>query len=241
MALARHCLMTRPISPFHVMDRQAGDEMRTPVQHDEEPMLPWGTVTPQFWATGHTHSERPVQHHLAAVARSDASLERVLDDGAVGEQSSENAGEDPRPERKTSPDVTAARPEAIASTDEDREAPVNGAAEEPPLAYQDRIAVVVSAFAHPGDRARLEASAIEAEKLDQELTAEYGPQHSHTINIREIRGWLALLAGQPAVATRWYLHTTGLQIMQHGADHELALGLSKEPCMRGSRSPTRRK
>ncbi|MFF2926601.1 hypothetical protein ACFVTP_30040 [Streptomyces celluloflavus] len=89
----------------------------------------------------------------------------------------------------------------------------------PPAAYQDRINAVVAAFSRPDDRQGLAAAAIEAEKLDQEFTAQFGQQHTHTVRLREIRGWLALLAGQPAVAARWYLHTTGLQIALHGAAH----------------------
>ncbi|KUF20139.1 hypothetical protein AT728_40140 [Streptomyces silvensis] len=89
----------------------------------------------------------------------------------------------------------------------------------PPAAYQDRINAVVAAFTRPDDREGLAAAAIEAEKLDREFTAQYGQQHVHTVRLREIRGWLALLTGQPAVAARWYLHTTGLQIALHGAAH----------------------
>ncbi|MFH8642073.1 hypothetical protein [Streptomyces goshikiensis] len=44
------------------------------------------------------------------------------------------------------------------------------------------------------------------------------------MNLREIRGWLAFITGHPAVAARWYLHTTGLQIALHGARHEAAQG-----------------
>ncbi|MFD3890432.1 hypothetical protein [Streptomyces microflavus] len=89
----------------------------------------------------------------------------------------------------------------------------------PPAAYQDRISAVVAAFSRPDDREALAAAAIEAEALDQEFTARYGQQHDHTVRLREVRGWLALLAGQPAVAARWYLHTTGLQIALRGAAH----------------------
>ncbi|MCC3772028.1 hypothetical protein, partial [Streptomyces sp. UNOC14_S4] len=72
-----------------------------------------------------------------------------------------------------------------------------------------------------GDRERLALAGIEAEKLDQEITAEYGAAHTHTINVRELRGWLAYLAGHRADAARWYLHTTGLQTEVWGAGHAL--------------------
>ncbi|WP_326690296.1 MULTISPECIES: hypothetical protein [unclassified Streptomyces] len=64
-------------------------------------------------------------------------------------------------------------------------------------------------------------AAIEAEQLDQQITAEFGPAHSHTINMRELRGWLAHLMEDHATATRWYLHTSGLQAAVVGHHHSL--------------------
>ncbi|MFE3608237.1 hypothetical protein [Streptomyces goshikiensis] len=94
----------------------------------------------------------------------------------------------------------------------------------PPAEYQGRLAAVIAAIGASQDRPGLAAASIEAEKLDQELTAQFGEQHSHTVNIREIRGWLAFITGQPAIAARWYLHTTGLQIALRGARHEATHG-----------------
>lgn len=89
----------------------------------------------------------------------------------------------------------------------------------PPPEYRDRINAITAAFGAAHDPARLAAAAVDAERLDQEITARYGQLHDHTVRLREIRGWLALLTGQPAVAARWYLHTSGLQIALYGADH----------------------
>lgn len=87
-----------------------------------------------------------------------------------------------------------------------------------PEEYRARIDAI-AAISTPDDAAGLAKASIEAETLDQELTARFGAQHSHTVNIREIRGWLALLAGHPDVAARWYLHTTGIQMAVHGPRH----------------------
>ncbi|MEU2854579.1 hypothetical protein [Streptomyces syringium] len=104
--------------------------------------------------------------------------------------------------------------------------PAPGAVEQtevppPPAEYRGRIEAVTTACVPPVDPHRLAAAAVEAEQIDQEFTTTYGAAHSHTINMRELRGWIAHLMGQPAVATRWYLHTTGLQAHVLGAAHEL--------------------
>ncbi|MFD0386484.1 hypothetical protein ACFQ2B_40525 [Streptomyces stramineus] len=72
----------------------------------------------------------------------------------------------------------------------------------------------------PIDPQRLAAANVEAERIDREFTATFGAAHSHTINVRELRGWIAHLMGQPAAAARWYLHTTGLQAQVWGTEHE---------------------
>ncbi|MEX2985609.1 hypothetical protein [Streptomyces sp. C36] len=89
----------------------------------------------------------------------------------------------------------------------------------PPAEYQPRIAAVTDAFAPPVDAQRLASANLEAEKLDEEFTASYGASHSYTIQVRELRGWIAHLMNQPAVAARWYLHTTGLQMQVWGVAH----------------------
>ncbi|RPK32403.1 hypothetical protein EES39_38615 [Streptomyces sp. ADI92-24] len=88
-----------------------------------------------------------------------------------------------------------------------------------PEEFRVRILAVTASFNTPQDAARLTEASVEAERLDQELTDRYGPRHPHTINIRELRGWLALVKGQPGDAARWYLHTTGLQTILYGPDH----------------------
>ncbi len=165
--------------------------------HDEHQQLrPWGTVTSDFWASGQTPTPDPESEQSSAPAESAAPQQVPPAEGA---------------NRPAAGPASVRQAEAAASS----LSPGDG----PPPAYQDRINAVVATFGRPDDREALANAAVEAELLDQEFTAHYGQQHPHTVRLREIRGWLALLSGQPAVAARWYLHTTGLQIALHGAAH----------------------
>ncbi|MFE2529781.1 hypothetical protein ACFXEL_36780 [Streptomyces sp. NPDC059382] len=140
--------------------------------------------------------------------------------GQVRDRPEGDRGETPRADAAGSnaadeaPDAAVA-PRGADKGREQRQPPV-------PPEYQGRLAAVIEAIREPHDSHELARAGIEAEKLDEELTARFGGQHSHTVNIREIRGWLAFITGHPAVAARWYLHTTGLQIALHGAGHQAA-------------------
>lgn len=78
-----------------------------------------------------------------------------------------------------------------------------------PEAYREGILFVTSAFTSK-DPEILQRAMVEAERLNQAMTAEYGEQDARTISVREMSGWLAHLTGRHADATRWYLHTVGL-------------------------------
>ncbi|MEU6618590.1 hypothetical protein [Streptomyces parvus] len=161
--------------------------------HDEHQQLrPWGRVTPDFWESGQGSTPGPAADHPVRRA------------GTTAPQQAPQA----IPAAAGAAARTAAAVPSSPSPDDG-----------PPAAYQDRVSAVVAAFSRPDDREGLAAAAVEAEALDQEFTARYGQQHDHTVRLREVRGWLALLAGQSAVAARWYLHTTGLQIALRGAAH----------------------
>ncbi|QKV94926.1 hypothetical protein HUT19_26885 [Streptomyces sp. NA02950] len=82
------------------------------------------------------------------------------------------------------------------------------------------MAAITTAF-QTGDQAHLAWATVEADQLDQQITAEFGPAHPHTINMRELRGWLSHLMGHHATAARWYLHTTGLHASAVGHRHSL--------------------
>ncbi|MEV4042831.1 hypothetical protein [Streptomyces sp. NPDC049744] len=186
--------------------------------HDEHQQLrPWGTVTPDFWASGQAPAsgpvtEQPVRPADPAVPQQAPPAEGLRSSPAILAKAEVEEARD-----EAAPVAAAAVPASAQQTAAASSSPSPEAG--PPAAYQDRINAVVAAFDRPDDREGLAAAAIEAEKIDQEFTAQFGQQHAHTVRLREIRGWLALLAGQPAVAARWYLHTTGLQIALHGAAH----------------------
>lgn len=187
--------------------------------HDEHQQLrPWGTVTPDFWDSGQGPDADDVTHEVAGVAGSAAAS--LPEQAAPAEEGRRSAPSPAKPVTAEPAAKAVPRAEGVVATTGQRIAAASSPAEEgPPAAYVDRINSVIAVFGRPGEREGLAVAAIEAEKLDQEFTAEYGQHHSHTIRIREIRGWLALLMEQPAVAARWYLHTTGLQISLHGATH----------------------
>ncbi|MBO8194267.1 hypothetical protein ITI46_21770 [Streptomyces oryzae] len=89
----------------------------------------------------------------------------------------------------------------------------------PPEEYRERVAAITATFAPPHDPKRLAWAAIQAERLDQEATTTYGHAHTHTISIRELRGWIARLQGDPAAATHWDLHVIQLQGAAWGMHH----------------------
>ncbi|MGW1817348.1 hypothetical protein ACWCQM_27720 [Streptomyces sp. NPDC002125] len=66
---------------------------------------------------------------------------------------------------------------------------------------------------------RLPDAAWMAYRLDTDVTAEYGPEHLHTVHIREIRAHLAYLAGDHATSLGWYLHTARLRATVQGPGH----------------------
>lgn len=188
--------------------------------HDEHQQLrPWGTVTPDFWERGQEAPdsgptlEQPARPVEPAVPQQAPPADEMRRPPVLAKSDAAEGGK-----VEVAPVAAAAGPASPqpAAAVSSSPSPGDGG---PPAAYQDRINEVVAAFSRPDDREGLAAAAIEAEKLDQEFTAQYGQQHPHTVRLREIRGWLALLAGQPVVAARWYLHTTGLQIALHGAAH----------------------
>ncbi|MDF4254540.1 hypothetical protein [Streptomyces sp. WMMB303] len=91
----------------------------------------------------------------------------------------------------------------------------------PPEEYRERVAAITSTFTPPHDPQRLAWAAAQAERLDQEATSAYGPAHTHTISVRELRGWIARLQGDPEAATHWDLHVTQLQSATWGIHHTI--------------------
>ncbi|NEC33822.1 hypothetical protein [Streptomyces rubrogriseus] len=53
-------------------------------------------------------------------------------------------------------------------------------------------------------------------RIDRDATAEYGVLHLHTIQIREVRGYLA---GDHASGLSWYLHAAQLHVTIQDPGH----------------------
>ena len=71
----------------------------------------------------------------------------------------------------------------------------------------------VAQSGHPAE------AAVLAEKLDQDVTHEYGGFHLYTAQVREVRGYLATLTGDHATGLAWYLHGARLRATIQGPDH----------------------
>ncbi|MFE9393578.1 hypothetical protein [Streptomyces sp. NPDC006784] len=60
---------------------------------------------------------------------------------------------------------------------------------------------------------------ILAHRLDEDVTTVHGEVHLHTVNVREIRGYLAHLAAEHRQALGWYLHAVRLRATVQGTAH----------------------
>lgn len=58
-----------------------------------------------------------------------------------------------------------------------------------------------------------------AARLDQDVTAEHGELHLHTIQVREVRGYLATLTDDYPSGLSWYLHAAQLRVAIQGPGH----------------------
>ncbi|MFJ8388557.1 hypothetical protein ACIQ9Q_29350 [Streptomyces sp. NPDC094438] len=224
------------------------------MHEQQQQFAPWGTVTPTYWHTGQPEqpvqaahlpqaqeavtgkaeepqtapAPRPEQlvqaaHVPQAREAVPVKAEEAQPGPAPVPQAREEAAREPEPvHRPDAGERPEARGQASGLVDESQvpEAAQGG----PPAEYQARISAIVASFDAPEDAARLAAAAVDAEQLDQAFTAQYGQQHPHTINLRELRGWLAYLQGQMGTAARWYLHTTGLQAQVWGSGHQVTQG-----------------
>lgn len=63
-----------------------------------------------------------------------------------------------------------------------------------------------------------DAAALAAQ-LDQDVTAEYGELNLHTVQVREVRGYLSALAGDHPSGLSWYLHAAQLRVTIQGPGH----------------------
>ncbi|TLQ39014.1 hypothetical protein [Streptomyces marianii] len=83
------------------------------------------------------------------------------------------------------------------------------------VALRERLAEVAAAAV----AGQLDQAVRLATELDREITAQYGEPHIHTIEVREVRGYLAHLTGDHAAAVGWYLHAARLRSGVQGRSH----------------------
>lgn len=163
-------------------------------------MGPWGTVAPGFWDSGEQNTAA-AQVQNASVTPAPVPPEIPPEPPKAPRAALEAVPTEPAAVAPAEPQP-AVRPDAEAAV---------GLLAGPPPEYAARVTAVFRAIENKADAAGLAEAAAEAERLDQEITGRFGEVHSHSISIREMRGWLALETRQAETAVRWYLHTTGLQ------------------------------
>ncbi|CAM5663268.1 hypothetical protein SGRIM128S_09022 [Streptomyces griseomycini] len=76
-------------------------------------------------------------------------------------------------------------------------APAPGAAAAPSGLAPETLRARLVKVAEVARTGHLPDAAALAARLDQDVTAEYGELHLHTVQVREVRGYLAALAGTP--------------------------------------------
>jgi hypothetical protein len=98
-------------------------------------------------------------------------------------------------------------------------APDAGTAPPPPGLTPDRLRAGLVMIAEIAQAGHLPDAAALAARIDQDATAEYGELHLHTIQVREVRGYLAALAGDHSSGLSWYLHAAQLRVTIQGPGH----------------------
>ncbi|MFC9498410.1 hypothetical protein [Streptomyces sp. NPDC056982] len=85
----------------------------------------------------------------------------------------------------------------------------------PPDAMRTRLMHI----AQGAQDGRLQEAAALAAQLDQDVTDEYGDVHLHTVQVREVRGYLFALMDDHATGLAWYLHAVQLRVTLQGPTH----------------------
>ncbi|MEV5700668.1 hypothetical protein AB0L55_24655 [Streptomyces anthocyanicus] len=98
-------------------------------------------------------------------------------------------------------------------------APEPGTAPPPPGLTPDMLRAGLVKTAEIAQAGRLPDAAALAARIDRDATAEYGELHLHTIQVREVRGYLAALAGDHPSGLSWYLHAAQLRVTIQGPGH----------------------
>lgn len=94
-----------------------------------------------------------------------------------------------------------------------------GTAPPPPGLTPDILRAGLVKIAEIAQSGHLPDAAALAARIDQDATAEYGELHLHTIQVREVRGYLAALIGDHSSGVSWYLHAAQLRVTIQGPGH----------------------
>jgi hypothetical protein len=98
-------------------------------------------------------------------------------------------------------------------------APEPGTAPPPPGLTPDVLRAGLVKVAEIAGAGHLPDAAALAARIDRDATAEYGELHLHTIQVREVRGYLAALAGDHSSGLSWYLHAAQMRVTTQGPGH----------------------
>ncbi|MET8394557.1 hypothetical protein ABZV59_21970 [Streptomyces anthocyanicus] len=98
-------------------------------------------------------------------------------------------------------------------------APDPGTTPSPPGLTPDMLRAGLVKTAEIAQAGHLLDAAALAARIDRDATAEYGELHLHTIQVREVRGYLAALAGDHSSGLSWYLHAAQLRVTIQGPGH----------------------
>lgn len=99
------------------------------------------------------------------------------------------------------------------------DAPAPGTVPTPPGLAPETLRARLVKVAEVAQNGHLPDAAALAARLDQDVTAEYGELHLHTVQVREVRGYLAALAGDHPSGLSWYLHAAQLRVTIQGPTH----------------------
>ncbi len=97
--------------------------------------------------------------------------------------------------------------------------PAPGAAAAPHGLPSEALRARLIRVAEVAQDGSLEDAAALAVQLDRDVTGEYGEVHLHTVQVREVRGYLAALMGDHAVGLGLYLHAAQLRVSIQGPRH----------------------
>ncbi|MFF1399353.1 hypothetical protein ACFVZD_36840 [Streptomyces sp. NPDC058287] len=98
-------------------------------------------------------------------------------------------------------------------------APVPGSTPTLARLTPDAMRTRLMRIAQVAQNTHLQEAAGLAAQLDQEVTAEYGEAHLHTVQVREVRGYLAALMADHSTGLGWYLHAVQLRVTIQGPTH----------------------